>query len=74
MLVLTRREGETIMIGDVDQPEKAAISISIVEVDGGKISLGIEAPAHVAIHRLEIWRQIVAERRRKAGGAPGGGA
>lgn len=71
VLVLTRRAGETIMIGDVDQPEKAAISISIVEIDGGKISLGIEAPADIAVHRLEVWRQIVAERRRTGGGPRG---
>ena len=74
VLVLTRREGETIMIGDVDRPETAAISISIQEIDGGKVSLGIEAPADVAVHRLEVWRQIVAQRRRGAGGARGGAA
>jgi sRNA-binding carbon storage regulator CsrA len=34
-------------------------------VRGGKVSLAIKAPADVAIYRLEVWREIVAERRRK---------
>jgi carbon storage regulator len=67
VLVLTRREGETIMIGD-------EISVTIQAIEGGKVSLGIEAPADVAVHRLEIWRKPLEERRRRAGDAPGGGA
>jgi carbon storage regulator len=56
VLVLTRREGETVMIGE-------DISIRIKEIRGGKVSLGIEAPADVAVHRLEVWKRIAAERQ-----------
>lgn len=51
MLVLTRAKGEAIVIGD-------GIEITVVEVKGDKVRLGISAPADVAVHRKEVWQAI----------------
>jgi carbon storage regulator len=58
MLVLTRKVGETIKIGD-------NIEVKVVSVDGDQIKLGIQAPKHIDIHRLEIY-QLIQEENRKA--------
>ena len=52
MLVLTRKTGESIQIGD-------DITIKIVAVEGDQIKLGIDAPKNVDIHRSEIYQQII---------------
>ena len=51
MLVLSRKPTETIMIGD-------DISITIIDVRDNKVSLGITAPKHIHVHRLEIYKAI----------------
>jgi len=48
MLVLTRKKTEQVMIGD-------DIVVTVVEVRGDKVRLGIEAPRNVGIHRKEVW-------------------
>ena len=48
MLVLALRKGKKVMIGDL-------ISIEVVELDGGQVKLGFEAPRDVTIDRLEVW-------------------
>ena len=57
MLVLTRRTDEAIMIGD-------SIKIIIVDVRKDQVKLGIEAPADIAIHRMEVYEEIQRENRR----------
>lgn len=47
MLVLTRRENESLVIGD-------DIKLTVLAVKGGQVRVGIQAPQHVAIHREEI--------------------
>jgi carbon storage regulator len=59
MLVLTRKPGEGILIGD-------DISIKIVEVKGGAIRIGIDAPKGKKIYRQEIYDRIVEENRNAA--------
>lgn len=54
MLVLSRKKDETIMIGD-------EIQITIVDVRGDTVRLGIEAPRNVSVHRKEIYEAIQAE-------------
>lgn len=54
MLVLTRKVGEKINIGD-------DIVVTIVEVGNGSVRLGISAPKQVAIHRHEVYRKIQKE-------------
>jgi carbon storage regulator len=51
LLVLTRKLGEKIQIGD-------DISIVIMEVKGKQVKLGIEAPANIKVHREEIYQKI----------------
>lgn len=51
MLILTRRMGEAITIGE-------AIVISVLEVRGSQVRLGISAPSEVAVHRAEIYERI----------------
>ncbi|MDF2946837.1 MAG: csrA [Bacillales bacterium] len=51
MLILTRKKGESIIIGD-------NIEISIVEVNGDQIKLGINAPRNVEVYRKEIYQVI----------------
>lgn len=54
MLVLSRQRDETIMIGD-------DIEITIVDIRGDKCKLGITAPAHISVHRKEVWLKIKKE-------------
>lgn len=51
MLILTRKAGEKLLIGD-------NIEITILNVRGGQVKLGINAPKDVAVHREEIYRKI----------------
>ena len=51
MLVLSRKQGERIMVDD-------HVEITVVEIRGGKVRLGFCAPEHVAIHRQEIYERI----------------
>jgi carbon storage regulator len=54
MLVLSRQRDETIMIGD-------DIEITIVDIRGDKVRLGINAPRHVHVHRKEVYEAIQRE-------------
>lgn len=54
MLVLSRKKHQSIKIGN-------DITITIVEVDGGKVRLGIDAPKEVKVHREEVWQEIQRE-------------
>lgn len=59
MLILTRRVGETVMIGD-------EVTITILGVKGNQVRVGINAPKHIAVHREEIYDRIQQEKRRGA--------
>jgi carbon storage regulator len=59
MLILTRKLGERITIGD-------DIVISLIEIKGSQVKLGIEAPKSVSIHRQEIYERIKAENLRSS--------
>ncbi len=61
MLVLTRKLGENIRIGDT-------VKITVLEVRSGQVKLGIEAPPEVKVHREEIYARIQEENRRAASG------
>ena len=59
MLILTRRVGETIMVGD-------SIRFTVLGVKGNQVRCGIEAPKDVAVHREEIYQRIHREREATA--------
>lgn len=54
MLILTRRVGETVMIGD-------NVTVTVLGVKGNQVRLGVNAPKDVAVHREEIYERIKRE-------------
>jgi carbon storage regulator len=52
MLVLTRKCGEKIVLPDLN------ITITVVEVRGDQVRLGLQAPDNISIHREEVWKRI----------------
>ena len=59
MLILTRRPGESILIGD-------DIEVTITSIDQNKVRVGIKGPAHIPIYREELYRRIQKENRAAA--------
>ncbi len=59
MLVLSRQRDESIIIGD-------NIIITVVDIRGDKVRLGIEAPSEIPVHRREVYEAIQRENRRAA--------
>ena len=59
MLVLSRQRDESIFIGD-------KIKITVVDIRGDKVRLGIEAPTEIPVHRQEVYEAIQRENQRKA--------
>ncbi len=57
MLVLTRRLDQTITIGDPHGPEPP-IEITIIEVRGDQVRIGIAAPRSLPVHRKEVYLQV----------------
>jgi carbon storage regulator len=58
MLILTRRVGETIMVGD---------NVTVLGVKGNQVRIGVNAPKEVAVHREEIYERV---QREKGSGSP----
>jgi carbon storage regulator len=54
MLILTRRVGETVVIGD-------DVTVTVLGVKGNQVRLGVNAPKQVAVHREEIYERIQRE-------------
>jgi carbon storage regulator len=59
MLVLSRRIGERIVVPD------CAVTVTVLDVRGDTVRLGVSAPADVAVHREEVWHRV-----RQAAGSP----
>ena len=57
MLVLTRKNRESVVIGSPDELE-VVLEITILEIEGGRVRLGFEADTRMPIHRREVWDRI----------------
>ncbi|MDJ0760203.1 MAG: carbon storage regulator CsrA [Woeseiaceae bacterium] len=66
MLILTRRAGETVMIG-------SDVTITVLGVKGNQVRIGINAPKDVAVHREEIFERIQSEQSGDSAEASAGG-
>lgn len=60
MLILTRRVGETLMIGD-------EVTVTVLGVKGNQVRIGVNAPRDISVHREEIYERI----KREQAGTPG---
>lgn len=65
MLILTRRVGETLMIGD-------DVTVTVLGVKGNQVRIGVNAPKDVSVHREEIYERIRKEQQQQAAADEGG--
>jgi carbon storage regulator len=60
VLILTRRIGETLMIGH-------EVSVTVLDIQGHQVRIGVNAPKDVPVHREEVYQRVQAEKARQPG-------
>ncbi|KEY91293.1 carbon storage regulator [Candidatus Photodesmus blepharus] len=55
MLILSRRIGETLVVGD-------EVTVTVLEVKGNQVRIGVDAPREISVHRKEIYMRIQSEK------------
>ncbi len=65
MLILTRRVGETLIVGD-------EVTVTVLAVKGNQVRIGVNAPKNVSVHREEIYQRIQREKAAQEGGSTEG--
>jgi carbon storage regulator CsrA len=58
MLVLTRKNQESVVVGGVGGMG-SRLKVTVLEINGGRVKLGFEANSNVSIHRWEVWERIL---------------
>jgi len=58
MLVLSRKNDESVIVGDPSRPIEETLRVTVLGIVGDKVRLGFEVDEGVAINRCEVWRQI----------------
>ena len=66
MLILTRKVGETVVIGD-------EVEVTIMAIKGNQVRVGVKAPRDMTVHREEVYEQLRAGGLAAGGGEKGGG-
>ena len=61
MLVLTRKNRESVVIGGVDGLHRL-LKVTVLEITGGRVRLGFEVDADIPVHRSEVWERICTSR------------
>jgi carbon storage regulator len=61
MLVLSRKSRESVVVGGISAVDRKLV-VTVLAIQGGKVQLGFDAPADVAVHREEVWERINTDR------------
>jgi len=61
MLVLSRKSRESVVVGGISAVDRKLV-VTVLEIVGGRVRLGFDAPPDIAVHREEVWERINTDR------------